>query len=108
MIEDGKEVVGRFWRGVTASEDADRYLEYLKETGVRECTATEGNLGALVLRRVEGEKAEFLFLSFWEDMEAIERFAGPNPARAVYFPMDSDFLDEMSPGVEHYQAFSHR
>lgn len=35
---------------------------------------------------------------------AIERFAGPDVERAVYYPEDDDYLLEREPKVEHWQA----
>lgn len=38
-------MIARVWRGWTAASDADRYLDYLEETGLREYRATAGNRG---------------------------------------------------------------
>ena len=42
----------RSWRCATRAADKDRYLEYLRATGLREYRETPGNLGAYALRRV--------------------------------------------------------
>ena len=69
-------MIVRIWHGVTAAAKSDEYLDYLKVTGVPDYQATEGNRGVYVLRRIEGERAHFLTVSFWESMSAIEGFAG--------------------------------
>ena len=46
-------MIARTWRGWTRREDADAYVEYLRETGLKEYRATPGNLGAHLLRRDE-------------------------------------------------------
>ena len=96
-------MIARTWRGVTPAAKAEAYLAYLEQTGVRACRATPGNRGVLVLRRVADGKAEFLFVSLWESVEAIRAFAGPEIERAVYYPEDAAYLLEMEPRVTHYE-----
>lgn len=97
-------MIARTWRGATSRADGDRYLEYLKETGVAVCRGTEGNRGVFVLRRARADRTEFLFLSLWDSMEAIGAFAGPEPERAVFFPEDDAFLVEREDTVDHYEV----
>ena len=97
-------MIARTWKGTTARDKADAYLDYLHRTGVKSCRETRGNLGVYVLRRLVEDRAEFLFISLWESLEVIKRFAGPDADRAVYFPEDREFLREMVPCVEHYEV----
>ncbi|HET9986575.1 MAG TPA: antibiotic biosynthesis monooxygenase [Longimicrobiales bacterium] len=96
--------IARLWRGATRARDADRYLEYLAETGVRESRAVPGNLGVRVLRRIDGDRAEFLFVSLWDSMDAVRSFAGDDPERAVFYPEDDGFLVEREEEVRHYEV----
>jgi heme-degrading monooxygenase HmoA len=95
-------MIARIWHGVSAAAKADEYLDYLNETGVPDYRGTEGNRGVYVLRRVEEEQAHFLTLSFWDSIEDVKRFAGPEPERAKYYPADEEFLLDFEPTVEHY------
>ena len=97
-------MIARMWRGVTPETKAGAYLEYLRQTGVRGCRETPGNRGVFVLRRRSDAKAEFLFLSLWESMGAVRAFAGPEVAKAVYYPEDAEYLLEMEPEVAHYEV----
>ncbi len=97
-------MIARLWRGVIPQTKSEAYLDYLRDTGVRECRATPGNRGVFVLRREIDGKTEFLFLSLWESMESIQAFAGPDPEKAVYYPRDAEYLLEMEPGVAHYEV----
>lgn len=99
-------MVARIWRGLTARAKADEYVRYLEVTGVRECRATPGNRGVLVLRRLDGDRAEFLLISFWDSLDAVRAFAGPDVERAVYYPEDPEFLLELEPSVRHYEVLS--
>lgn len=97
-------MIARIWHGVTAAAKSDEYLDYLNETGVPDYRATEGNRGVYVLRRIEDDRAHFLTVSFWESMEKIEGFAGPEPEKARYYPEDEQYLLDFEPGVEHYRV----
>jgi len=99
-------MIARTWRGWTAAADAERYLEYLEETGLKEYRETEGNIGALALRSVDGERAEFLLVSFWESMEAVRNFAGNRPEVAVFYPEDDQFLVDREDWVRHFELVS--
>jgi len=97
-------MIARIWHGVTPAAKADEYLGYLNETGVPDYRATEGNRGVYVLRRIEGEHAHFLTLSFWDSIDDVKRFAGPDPDAAKYYPADEEFLLGFEPTVEHYEV----
>ena len=97
-------MIARIWHGVTAAARSDEYLDYLNETGVPDYRATEGNRGVYVLRKLEGDRAHFLTLSFWDSMDDVKGFAGPDPERARYYPADERFLLEFEPEVGHYEV----
>jgi len=97
-------MIARIWHGVTPSAKADEYVNFLSRTGVRDYLATQGNLGVHVLRRIEGDEAHFLTITFWESYESIRRFAGQEVEKARYYPEDRDFLLEFEEQVEHYEV----
>lgn len=99
-------LIARIWHGATPAAHADTYAAYLDQTGVRECRATPGNRGVYVLRRVQHGRAEFTFMSLWESLDAIRRFAGEDYEKARYFPEDRNFLLELEPFVEHYDVIA--
>lgn len=96
-------MIARTWKGITRASRSEEYLDYLNQTGVRACEATPGNRGVFVLRRLDGDLAEFLFISLWESLDAIKRFAGDDVDRAVYYPKDREFLLELEPRVTHFE-----
>ena len=97
-------MIARIWHGVTAAAKSEEYLDYLNETGVPDYRATEGNRGVYVMRRVEGDRAHFLTLSFWNSIDDVKTFAGPDPERAKYYPADEEFLLDFEPTVRHYEV----
>ncbi len=96
--------VARLWHGATPAANAEAYAGYLLKTGVKDCRATPGNRGVQVLRRTTGDVAHFLFISFWDSMDSIRRFAGADIEKARYHPEDRDYLLELAPTVSHYEV----
>jgi heme-degrading monooxygenase HmoA len=92
------------WRGWTRREDAAKYAAYIEGTGMDEYRQTPGNRGAWMLRRDDGDRTEFVTLSFWDSMDAIRGFAGEDVERAVYYPEDDRFLVEHEDTVTHWQV----
>lgn len=97
-------MIARTWRGWTRIEDADAYVEYLLETGIREYRETPGNRAAYILRRDHGDRTEFVTLSFWDSLDAVARFAGEEVERAVFYPEDERFLVDREPTVSHFEV----
>jgi heme-degrading monooxygenase HmoA len=97
-------MIVRIWRGYTPAEKAEEYAALISRTGLRDYEATPGNRGAMIVRREERGTAEFLVVSFWEDFDAIRRFAGPDPEKAVYYPEDEAYLLGKETRVAHYEV----
>lgn len=97
-------MIARTWHGRTRAEQRDEYLQYLEKTGIPGYKATPGNRGVYVLRRVEGETAHFLLITFWDSIEAIKKFAGKEYEKARYYPDDARWLLEFEPNVTHYEV----
>src|SRR5690348_1242024 len=99
-------MLARIWHGATTLTQADDYLAFLKRRAIPDYQSTAGNRGVYILRRIEGEQAHFLTLTFWESREAIQMFAGGEIEKAKYYPEDKDFLLQFEPTVAHYEVFT--
>ncbi len=99
-------MIARIWQGRTRPGMGIAYYDYLEETGLKEYRSTEGFRSALVLRRDIGGSSEYVLVTLWEDWEAIRRFAGPEPEKAVYYPDDDRYFpeSERSAYVKHYEV----
>jgi heme-degrading monooxygenase HmoA len=97
-------VIARVWFGRARAEDYDAYLAYLEESGVAELRRTKGNRGVMVLRRIEGDEAEFGVVSLWNSLEDVKAFAGEEVDVARYFPEDERYLLEETPRLKHYEV----
>ncbi|MGZ4147472.1 MAG: antibiotic biosynthesis monooxygenase family protein [Actinomycetota bacterium] len=98
-------MIARMWRGWTAADREDEYVDYLNRTGVRDLRATAGNRGVYVLHRpVEDERAEFVVLSLWDSRDAIVAFAGEDIEVARFYPEDDEFLVQREWRCAHYDV----
>ena len=100
-----RHLIARLWHGAVPAAKGDAYAAYLRRTGVPDCRTTPGNRGVEVLRQTTGEETHFLFVSFWDSMDAIRAFAGEDVGRARYYPEDREYLLELEPTVTHYEVF---
>jgi len=98
-------MIARMWHGRTKAAAADEYLEYLNRSGIPDYRRTPGNRGTWVFRRIEGDVAHFVTLTFWESRDAIRAFAGDDIQLARYYPEDKKYLLEFEPHVVHYEVF---
>ncbi len=97
-------MIARTWIGRTKRKHADAYLQVIRETGLTDIPKTTGNRGALLLRREDGDEAEFLLISLWDSFDSIRSFAGPDVSRARYYPEDDSFLLEKAENVIHFEV----
>jgi heme-degrading monooxygenase HmoA len=97
-------MIARVWRGAVRAEDATAYAAYVQRTGIEGYRRTPGNRGAWLLWRADGDQAEFITMSLWDSQAAIERFAGQDIEKAVFYPEDDQFLIEKDLLVRHYEV----
>lgn len=97
-------MIMRIWRGWTRIEDTAAYAEYITNTGLAEYKATPGNQGAYLVSRPDGDRTEFLTVSFWDDQESIVAFAGENIEQAVFYPEDDRYLVDRETTVSHFRV----
>jgi hypothetical protein len=64
-----------------------------------------GNKGAYAHRRIEGDIAHFLMVTFWESEDAIRAFAGDDISVAKYYEFDKNFLLELESASSHYETY---
>jgi heme-degrading monooxygenase HmoA len=95
-------VIARTWRGAVRAADADAYADYIRQTGLAAYAATPGNLGAWLMYRIEGDRAEVETISLWESMDAIHAFAGEDVERAVFYPEDDRYLVDRDLTAHHW------
>jgi hypothetical protein len=93
-----KPTIARIWRGRTTRARADEYAAYLYEAGIK--PLEQKALAVQQLREDRAEDSEFVTISYWENVEAMSRFAGPDPRRIHHLPRDEEFLIELPESVQ--------
>ena len=101
-------MIARIWHGMVPAPKSEAYLELMRTVALPEYLATQGNRGAWCLHRAEGDVTHFEMLTFWDDFDAIKRFAGDDYEQAKYYKFDSDYLLEQEPRVLHFEVYSDR
>ena len=95
-------MIGRIWRGWARPEDTEAYATYIRTTGIAEYESTPGNQGAYLSSRPDGDRTEFLTVSFWDTYDAIAAFAGSDIEQAVFYPEDDRYLVDRETTVQHF------
>lgn len=90
--------IARIWRGRTTAARADEYHRYLYEQGIK--PLAQKALGVQLFREDRPGESEFVTISYWESVEAMSRFAGPDPRRIHHLERDAEFLIELPAGVQ--------
>jgi hypothetical protein len=89
-------VIARVWRGATRATDAEAYAAY-----VGRCLEGER---AIVLQRVDGERAEIETIIFFDSLDDVRAFAGDDIDRARFYPDDDRYLVDREPTVRHFDV----
>jgi heme-degrading monooxygenase HmoA len=97
-------VIARMWRGWTRPDDADRYDRHYRSEVMAVLRQVPGFRGARLLRRTVADETEFVSLTFFDDLEAIGRFAGPDHETAVVAAEAREVLIRYDERVSHYET----
>jgi heme-degrading monooxygenase HmoA len=97
-------VVTRMWRAWTRSHEADRYDQHYRSEILSTLRQVPGFRGARLLRRTIGDETEFVSLTYFDDLDAIRRFAGPDYETAVVAEKARKVLTRYDTHVCHYET----
>ena len=97
-------MITRMWRGLSRSDQADRYERHYRSEVVATLRQVPGFRGARLLRRTIGEETEFLSLTLFDDLNAIRSFAGSDYETAVVAGEARSLLIRFDERVCHYET----
>jgi len=97
-------MITRFWRGWTTPENAGPYEELLRTKILPGIHRVNGYRGAYLLRRDFEKEVEFVTLTFFDALEAIRAFAGPDYETAVIPPEARKLLSRFDQKSIHYET----
>jgi heme-degrading monooxygenase HmoA len=96
-------MIVRVWRGHTLAENAEAYFRHVTGSVFPSLVGIHGYRGAEVLRRKTASGVEFVVMTYWESLGAIQEFAGPDAEAAVVSPEAKALLDDFDTFVRHYE-----
>ena len=99
-------MIGRLWHGWTKRENADRYEKFPRNDVLPNLNQILGYKGAYVFRKEEMDETEFVTLTFFDNMEAVRRFAGDSYEVAIVLPEARKLLSRFDEKSRHYEIVS--
>jgi heme-degrading monooxygenase HmoA len=101
-------MIQRHWRGVAKRGEANNYIRHLETETFPLIAAISGFVKASILRRSTADGVEFLIITIWESMDAIQKFAGDDPGKAVVPKVVKGMMLSWEERVRHYEVVSER
>jgi heme-degrading monooxygenase HmoA len=95
-------MIARVWKGWTQPDKADAYEALLRETVIPGLQQIDGHRGAYVLREDKADEVEFVVVNFFDSLEAVKAFAGPDYNVPVFEPEARELLSKVEPKANHY------
>jgi hypothetical protein len=99
-------MVARIWHGWTTPRNADAYESLLTGEifpGIQ-ARAIAGYRGIQLLRRSLGEEVEFMTVMWFDSLEAVSSFAGPEHETAVVPAAARALLSRFEARSQHYEV----
>ena len=96
-------MISRHWRGVAKTDQADNYIDHLRNNTFSKLATVVGFCGMSILRRPTTGGVEFLIVTTWQSEDAIREFAGESMLVAVVPPPVQNMMIEYDRLVVHYE-----
>ncbi|MAB51580.1 MULTISPECIES: antibiotic biosynthesis monooxygenase [unclassified Marinobacter] len=94
-------MIARIWKGWTTHDNASAYEDLFKNNVLPKVTqGVDGYISTNLLRRETGDNVEFTTIFWFESLEAVKSFAGPNFEQAVV-------PEQVKALVSHYEETVH-
>jgi hypothetical protein len=97
-------MIARHWRGWVKPENVDAYERLLKGKVLPGLKNLDGYRGGYIFRKDGADEIEFVVVNFFESLEAVKRFAGPNYTVPVFEPEAKALLARIEPFATHYEV----
>ncbi len=99
-------MIARVWHGWTRPENAAAYERLLKREifPAIEARGVTGYRGIDLLRREHEDEVEFVTIMWFDDLEAVRRFAGEEYERAYVLPKASALLSRFDERSGHFEV----
>jgi uncharacterized protein YciI/heme-degrading monooxygenase HmoA len=98
-----KGLILRMWRARSTAEKSGEYVQHATKRVFPALRAITGHRGAYLLRRAVDGAIELVVMTLWESMEAVRKFAGDEPEKAVVEPEARAVLTSFDDFVTHFE-----
>ncbi len=95
----------RLWHGEVSLEKADEYQQFMIDKAAPDYSSIDGLLNLSFQRKDDTDKAHFLLVTLWDNIESIKKFAGEQPDIAKYYLEDDNFLLSKEKYTTMYDVF---
>jgi heme-degrading monooxygenase HmoA len=96
-------LIERHWRALARREHANEYVAHLRRDTFPQLERIAGFVGASILRRDVGNGIEFLVVTRWNSLQAIQAFAGQDAELAVVPLNVQRMMLEYDARARHYE-----
>ncbi|HVN58942.1 MAG TPA: hypothetical protein VMT63_11630 [Bacteroidales bacterium] len=99
-------MISRIWHGYTTKRNADTYENLLKSeifVGIKNRNIT-GYRGIQLLRRELDSETEFITIMWFDSLDSVKIFAGPEYEKAVVPEKAQKVLKRFDPASQHYSV----
>ena len=97
-------MVLRMWKARSTAAGAVDYIRHVTTQVFPKIRAIEGHRGEYLLRRDVEDGVELVVLTLWDSIEAIQKFTGPEPNKAVVEPEARAVLTSFDEYVTHFEV----
>jgi heme-degrading monooxygenase HmoA len=94
----------RMWRGWTTRGNSKAYEDVFRKVVLPEVNAVDGFKGAYLLRRDLNQETEFIVLTLFKSMKAVQEFAGEDYELAVVSPEAKAVLKNFEERATHFEV----
>jgi heme-degrading monooxygenase HmoA len=96
-------MISRHWKGTAKPGEAANYVRHLKTDTFPRLEGIRGFIKASILTREMDQGTEFLVITEWESMGAIEHFTGADTIVAVVPEVVKQMMVQYDRNVTHYE-----
>jgi heme-degrading monooxygenase HmoA len=97
-------MIARFWTAKIAQGHAHVYADHLRSQVLTDLRKVDGYIGAKLLERETGDSVEIVVVTFWQSLDSIRKFAGPDVERAVVSDEIASLFLQYDQRVRHYEV----
>jgi hypothetical protein len=97
-------MIARLWRGWTSFENAEAYERLLREQVLPGLKLIDGYQGGYILQQEAHNEVEFVMMTLFDSLEAVQAFAGFDYIVPVFEPEARLLLSKVEPVAHHYEV----